>query len=326
MPPPSSNPRRAALIYNPTAGGGALEPVHLSALSAQFELEVMEVGEDAPPDACARAALDKGHDLVIAAGGDGTLSAVAAMLAGTESVLGVLPRGTANSFATALEIPASIEAAIETLQSGEVVTVDTARANGEPMILHAALGFHAAVIGATSTEAKSRWGVLAYLATAVEKMAQADVFRVQIETDTLNFECRASNVMVAALASPRTVLAQGPSLLLPDDGTLDVTIVVAEGVADALATGLHLYTTAAQGKPATRDNVGYFACRRLKISAEPAQPRLIDGEEAGEGPLEVECVPGSLRVIVPRDAAWRDKQRQQHEHKLEGLPGLRVRE
>jgi YegS/Rv2252/BmrU family lipid kinase len=321
MPKPA-----AALIFNPAAGGGPLDTVQVERLlQDRFTLELIETKLEETAEACTRQALARGAELVIAAGGDGTVSAVAAALVGSAATLGVIPQGTANSFAAALEIPDALNLAIETILEGDTVTVDTARANGRPMILHASIGFHAAVVGGTSGEAKSRWGVLAYLATAVEKLNDSAEFHAHIQSDTRSLECRANNITVASLAPPQTLLAQGPTLLLPDDGTLDVTIVAASGLAEVVATGIHLLRSATQEQAATRDNVGYFPCSRVQIDTDPPQPLLVDGESAGEGRLVVECIPRSLRVKVPKTAAWRSKVTG-GEEKLEGLPALRVHE
>jgi len=293
-------------------------------LAQRLDVRVFECSEERSPDACARDALAGGAELVIAAGGDGTVSAVASALVGGQAVLGVIPRGTANSFAEALEIPTDVEQALETVLDGETVTVDSARAQGKPMILHASVGFHAAVVTGTSSESKSRFGVLAYLAKALERVSGSKWFRVELETDTMRLTCRAHNITVASVAPPSTLLAQGPTILLPDDGTLDVTIVAAEGLAQAVATGLHLYRAASRQQAADHPNVAYFPCKRVQIDTDPPQALMIDGEDAGEGRLVVQCIPSSLRVKVPHGATWRTKTRGP-EANLTGLPGLRVK-
>jgi YegS/Rv2252/BmrU family lipid kinase len=314
-----------ALVYNPAAGGGPIDTEQVAQLLGEgYALESFATTPEVDAEACARRAVEQGTQLVIAAGGDGTVSGVASALVDSPATLAVIPRGTANSFAAALGIPAALDLAVETVRNGVTEWVDTARANGRPMILHAAAGFHAAVVGGTSSAAKGNWGMLAYLATALERLSEASDFFVHIESDTHCFDCRASNVMVASLAPPHTLLAQGPSLLLPNDNTLDVTLVAARGFADVVATGLHLMRAANQEQAATRENIGYFPCRRVRITTDPAQPLLVDGESAGEGELVVECLPRTLRVKVPADAAWRTKSANP-DTKLEGLPELRRR-
>jgi YegS/Rv2252/BmrU family lipid kinase len=310
----------AALIYNQAAGGGPLPLDEVQRrLEPSFQLLLLQTSDARPPDACARFALERGAKLLIAAGGDGTVSSAASALIDHTAVLAILPRGTANSFAAALEIPEELDAALTTVLTGSDVKVDSAKANDRLMILHASVGFHAAVVGETSGVSKSRFGVLAYLATAIDKLSTSSSFRARIEADTHSFECRVNNITVASVAASKTLLAQGPTLMLPHDGMLDVTLVAADGLAEVVATGMHLLRAAAQEQSATRDNIGFFPCRRVHIETDPAQPLLIDGESIGEGPLTVECVPSSLTVRVPRDASFRTKA-PAPETKLEGLP------
>jgi diacylglycerol kinase family enzyme len=192
------------------------------------------------------------------------------------------------------------------------------------MLLHASVGFHAATIGDTEREAKNRWGVLAYLKEGLEKLTNLEQFQVRIETDDQILQCRAINVMVANAAPAKTVLAQGPAEVVPDDGVLDITIVAATGLGEAVATGLHLLRTAARQEAATRDNVGFLSARRVVVDTDPAQAVLIDGEPAGEGRLVVECLPKSINVLVPAGTATAASPFSEPETKLEGLPDLEV--
>jgi YegS/Rv2252/BmrU family lipid kinase len=315
----------AALIFNPSAGRGAQDVEQLrTALAASFGLTVHATSPDHDADACAHEALVARPEVLVVAGGDGTVSMVAGALMGSNTALGIVPWGTANSIAAALGIPGDERAALETIAGAEVRAVDCARANGRAMLLHASVGFHAATIGETDREAKNRWGVLAYLAQGVSKLSDFEQFQVRIETEHEIVQCRAINVMIANAAPLKTVLAQGPAEVVPDDGVLDVTIVAAEGLAETVATGLHLLTTAALQEGATRDNVGYFSARRVIVDADPPQALLIDGELVGEGRLEVECFPRSIRVLVPAGVAESVKPIQVLQSKLEGLPDLEV--
>lgn len=297
--------RRVGLVLNPVAGRGTAEDdaARLTKLLGErFELAVFETCASRDADACAKAALAARPplDLVVAAGGDGTVSMVAGALVGTGVPLGIVARGTSNSIAAALGIPTDEEGALATLADGDVRVVDTARANGRAMLLHASVGLHAATVAGTERDAKHRWGALAYVAEGLANLADLTEFEVELETEAGSARCRAVNVTVANAAPQKTVLAQGPAEVTPDDGALDVTVVAASGFAEAVATGLHLLKSAVLGEAATRDNVGFFRARRVRVRAIPTQPILIDGEPAGEGELVVTCVPRSLRVLVPR--------------------------
>jgi YegS/Rv2252/BmrU family lipid kinase len=314
--------QRACLVFNPAAGRGDAADLELirAALAPKFEIEVFETSKDCDADACARRALERRPDIVIASGGDGTVSLVAGELVGTGIPLGIVPRGTASSVATALGIPDDIEGSCAAIIGGRVQRIDTARCNGRVMVLLAAVGFHADAIVDTSRSAKNQWGLLAYVATGIEKLRELAPFEVELETEDKIVHCRASAVTVANLAPVKSVMSHGPSVIIPDDGLLDVTIVAASSLAEAVATGLHLLRCATQEEAATRDNVGYLSACKLRIVTGPEQTILIDGEEAGTTPLDIECMPRSLAVIVPEvQSAEREP-----EEKLEGLPELEV--
>jgi YegS/Rv2252/BmrU family lipid kinase len=281
---------------------------------------VHETSPERGAEACARAAVAAGADLIIASGGDGTVSAVAAALIGTEARLGIIPRGTANSFAAALGIPDALDGALEVLAAGHVRVIDTARIGDRIMVLHATAGLHADTIRGTPRDAKNRWGVLAYIRSGLRELIGVEPFEVELETDQHVIRCTAIAVAVANLAPTKTVLAQGPASVVSDDALLDVTVVSATSLVEAVATGIHLLRTAFQQEAATRDNVGYFACRRVRITTTPVQHLLIDGEDAGKTPVTIECIPHSLRVVAP-PAEIQDRH---PDAKLIGLPDLEV--
>ncbi|HVK73723.1 MAG TPA: diacylglycerol kinase family protein [Kofleriaceae bacterium] len=319
----------AAIVWNPGAGGAAdliVDDIAARVGGDGAPAAVYAITADRDPAACARAALADGADPIIAAGGDGTVSAVAGVLAGGPARLGVLPVGTSNSFAAALDLPAALEPAIATVRAGQERVVDVARVRcGDArriMILHTVIGLHAAAVVGASREAKQRWGLLAYAASTARELGDLASFEVALEVNQREIRCRAIDVAVANLAPPRTVYAHGPARLAPDDGLIDVTIVAAETLTGAIAAGLHLYRSARQGTPATRDDIGFLSCARVRIATTPVREVLVDGERLGDTPVELDVWPGALRVLAPppppddRDAA--------RGVKLAGLPDLEI--
>ena len=316
-----------ALIWNGRAGSAT--DVDVDELKARVqaamsrEVTIVDAGED--PRAAARGAIAAGARVLIAAGGDGTVSACATELIGKDIELGVLPVGTSNSFAAALEIAATLDEAIANLGRADRRVIDAAvvTRSGERrvMIMHCMVGVHAEAIEETPASAKRRWGALAYAATGLKKLASAAPFAVALQTAEHVVRCKAIAIAVANLAPLKTVLAHGPSHLLADDGRVDVTIVAADSIAEAIATGVHLYRSARDHEAASRDNVGSFSTPRVEITAEPAQRVLVDGEAFGETPVVVETLVRALTVIAPPPAV---AEGDPVEAPLLGLPDLEV--
>lgn len=120
-----------------------------------FDLCRMEKGADVGE--LTRDAVKEGYDMVVAAGGDGTIAKVAAALAGTGTRLGVLPLGTFNFFARSLGIPEEPEAALQVLSDGRPLALSLGRINHQIFINNASLGAYAAVLDARES-IYARWG------------------------------------------------------------------------------------------------------------------------------------------------------------------------
>ncbi|MBL0426185.1 diacylglycerol/lipid kinase family protein [Ramlibacter alkalitolerans] len=164
--PPS---RHALVVVNARSGSGCgpERAEELTALFAQAGLEA-EVVMAHDADAL-RAALERAHSqgtrLVVAGGGDGTQAAVAASLAGTDSVQGVLPLGTLNHFAKDLGIPPKLEDAVRTIAQGRVLQVDVGEVNGHVFINNSSLGLYPEIVRERELQrmhlGKSKWRALA---------------------------------------------------------------------------------------------------------------------------------------------------------------------
>jgi YegS/Rv2252/BmrU family lipid kinase len=313
--------RSACLIFNPVAGQSDPEQ-DLSSIRAllepEIDLDIRLTTPEVDAGQLAQEAVKQGVHTIIASGGDGTLSAAAEALMGTSIPLGVISRGTANAFASALGIPDTIEAACQTILAGTTKVVDTALCNGKPMVLLVGIGFEAEVVEKADRETKNRLGMLAYILAGVKQLRDFDTFEATIETDDRVITVNAAAVTIANAAPPTSILAQGPAGIIYDDGLLDLTVVAPENRAGAIASAYHLLQTALRGDPAERDDIGYMRARRIKVTTNPPQKVVLDGEIVGTMPIEVECVPGGLTILVPvaDDVQFLEK--------LEGLPELTV--
>jgi YegS/Rv2252/BmrU family lipid kinase len=311
--------RSACLIFNPVAGQGDPEEdlAQIRAiLEPEIELDIWLTTAEVDAGQLARAAVDRGVQTIIASGGDGTLSAAAEALVGTDIAFGIISRGTANAFATALEIPDAIEAACQTILQGNTRKVDAAYCNGKPMVLLAGIGFEAETVELADREAKNRFGMLAYVMAGVQQLQNLETFEAEIETEDKIVTVSAAAVTVANAAPPTSILAQGPAGVLVDDGLLDLTIVAPTNKAGAIAAAYHLFQSASAGTAVERDDIGYLRANRFKITTHPPQKVVLDGEMIGTTPIDVECVPEGLTIFVPLVEAVEPTE------KLEGLPNL----
>jgi YegS/Rv2252/BmrU family lipid kinase len=311
--------RSACLIFNPVAGQGDPEQDLArirELLEPEIDLDVRLTTEEVGADQLAQAAVDRGAEMIIASGGDGTLSAAAAALVRTSIPFGVISRGTANAFAAALEIPDTIDAACETILGGITRVVDAASCNGAPMVLLTGVGFEAEVVEKADRQAKNRFGMLAYVLAGFQQLRAMDRFSVEIDTDDKVVQVTAVAVTIANAAPPTSILAQGPAGLKVDDGLLDVTIVAPAGVAGAIAASYHLLQTALSGSAVEREDIGYLQSRKVKVTADPPQKVVVDGELFGYTPVEIECIPNGLTILVPQNSE------EVLLEKLEGLPDI----
>ncbi len=315
--------KQAWLIFNPAAGKadsqGELQLIEQE-LGEAFDLIVRLTSPDEGAEHYARAALEARAEVVIASGGDGTVSAVADVIAGTGVHLGIIPRGTANSVALALGLPQATLEACQVIRDGHVRCIDTARCNGQAMILLAGMGFGAQTIAQASRDSKNKFGILAYVLSGLQQLKEMSNFDVRIETEDKVVSCKAVAVTVANMAPATSVMAQGPATVDPDDGELDITIIAATGMLEAVSTGYHLLWNAIREQPVERDNIGFLRAKTVRVTADPPQAVLIDGEETEFTQMTVECLPGNLHILVQQQAPVE----QLPEEKLEGLPELQI--
>lgn len=290
------------LIFNPVSGQGNPDQdlaLIRKILEPQVQLNVILTNEDEDPVDQATAAIAQGADLIIASGGDGTVSAVASSVIETDIPLGVIPRGTANAFASALGIPADLRGACETILAGTTRVVDAACCNGKPFILLAGIGFEAEMVDRANRELKNRLGVLAYLFAGVQQFQEQTAFQAVIDIDGELTEVQTGTITVANAAPATSVLAQGFGQVIVDDGLLDVTIATLKTRLQGLNALTSLFASALVNTPTQREDIIRLRTQKVKITTEPAQKVVIDGEIVNVESTEFECLPRALTVLAP---------------------------
>ncbi len=301
--------RIAHLIFNPVAGqGDPNQDLKLirKILEPQIQVNVIFTEADVSPGQQAQEAIAAGAELILASGGDGTVSAVAEAVIQTDIPLGVIPRGTANAFSVALGIPTNLREACETILAGTTKQVDVATCNGSPMVLLAGIGFEAETVDRANREMKNRLGVFAYLVAGVQQLGDQEIFDAELEIDghVNKFQCGA--ITVANAAPPTSVMAQGFGEVVADDGLLDVTIGLTTTEAQGLGSRLQsmgaiadLFTAALAKRPAQNEDILSFRVPSIKVTTDPPQKVVVDGEIIGTTPVEFECLEKALTILAP---------------------------
>jgi diacylglycerol kinase (ATP) len=297
-----SRRRVGHLIFNPVAGQGNPDAdlaLIRKLLEPEIQLQVVLTEEGQDPAEPAREIAAAGTDLVLVSGGDGTVSAIAGALLETDIPLGILPRGTANAFATALGLPLDLTAACEAILAGTTRVVDAARCNGQPLILLAGIGLEAEMVDRANRDLKNRLGMLAYLLAGVQQFQEQTAFQATIDIEGELTEVETGTITVANAAPATSVLAQGFGQVLANDGLLDVTIATPQNRLQGLNALTSLFASALVNVPTNREDIIRLRTPRLKITTEPPQKVAIDGEIIGTTPVELECLPKVLTVISP---------------------------
>ena len=253
-----SRARVGHLIFNPVSGqGNPDEDLALirKLLAPDIHLQVVLTEDGQDPAEQARAIAAAGTDVVLASGGDGTVSAIASALLETDIPLGILPRGTANAFAAALGLPLDLRSACETILAGTTRVVDAARCNGKPLILLAGIGLEAEMVDRANRDLKNRLGTLAYLLAGVQQFQEQTAFHATIDIEGELTQVETGTITVANAAPATSVLAQGFGQVLADDGLLDVTIATPKTRLQGLNALTSLFTAALANVPTNREDI-----------------------------------------------------------------------
>jgi diacylglycerol kinase family enzyme len=233
-------------------------------------------------------ALLKPHSTVVACGGDGTIAAVAKVLAGTDHMYGILAMGTFNNFARGLGLPTDFEAAIQVVKSGHPKPVTLGKANGEFFLEAMAVGVFGDAIAFGEAAKDLHYGeALARL----RKIVNESDFEFTI-TGTLSRRGRATSVIVANTPSIGALIPVGQAS--PEQLTLD--LIINRG-----RSRLGLFARLAAAILRRRHPAAFDSYRIRKVHIETTPPVSVHADTAGLGttPVDVQVLAGGLRVILP---------------------------
>ena len=324
---------RARLIYNPRAGRVTvrreLADVIQYLAGRGWQVSLCETNAPQQATELAQQAVRDGVQVVIAAGGDGTVNEVSCGLVGTDAALGVLPVGTTNVWALQMRIPTVnpmlapsprlaqlmvdldertdhalptnlyrtvLLDAARVLVDGHVRVVDVGRVNDRAFLLWAGVGLDAAVAESVPPDEKKQRGAWASVVTAIDTVREYASTSVSLVLDG-EIKRVQTPLIIASNIQLYGVLPLGARACL-DDGLLDVFVFKGEGLFTFVQHVLRIVTRQHMRDP----EIEYYQARELTVDAAHSLPVHVDDEPFTTTPVSIRVVPLALKVIVPRNA------------------------
>ena len=301
--------RNIYVILNPVAGNSdpdelrqALE--ELSKKRGWIHKVYVTTGEENIAEVT-RAACSEGANLVIAAGGDGTVASVVNGLKDTGVPLGIIPVGTGNGLARAMRIPLEPEQAMQLL-FGEhtVMAIDAMQVSDRIFVLNVSAGISSRAMRDTEPEEKQRFGMLAYARKIIQDAVETEPSVFNITLDGLQIQVKASEVLV----SNAKLLKEPPYLFGAregfNDGEFEVNILTASDTNELVRLAWNLLVDPEESKKDLHD----LTVREsiiIDVAGEPL-PVQGDGEEYGQTPVEVSMLRNAIQIIVPTEEQLED--------------------
>jgi YegS/Rv2252/BmrU family lipid kinase len=287
--------RKALFIINPISGGkkkdGVPELIEKYLDTNLFKPVIVFSDGVSHARQIAKEAVDK-FDLVVAVGGDGTVNEVASAIVGSNTTLGIVPFGSGNGLSRFLNIPMDTQKAIQMLSTGKVITVDSAKLNGQPFFNMAGMGFDAH-ISEVFSHTKKR-GFITYIKSSIKEVINYKPQNYHLEIDGKIYEREAFMLSFAnssqygnnAHISPRASI---------QDGLLDVCVIKKFPLWRFFEMGVRMMTK-------TTDRTKYVEIirgRHILVKRSVPGPLHLDGEpHIGGTDAEIILIPNSLKVIA----------------------------
>lgn len=300
--------KRARLIYNPVSGQEMMKKYVAEVLMILegfgYETSTFQTTaeENSAKDEATRAGL-AGFDLIIAAGGDGTINEVVNGIAPLEKrpQMAIIPTGTTNDFARALKIPrGNPVAAAKMIGKNQIIQQDIGLAYDENYFINiAAAGSLSELTYSVPSQLKTMFGYLAYLVKGVELLPRISNVPVKISHDEGVFEGEVSMIFVALTNSVGGFEQLAPDAKL-DDGNFTLILVKTANLLEII----HLIRLVMQGGKHIEDQrIEYIKTNQLTIEPQSNQRMMInlDGEYGGDAPITLRNLKNHIEFFANTD-------------------------
>ena len=295
-PPARNLPREAVLIVNVHSRRGEALFKDAKAMLEEAGLRLIAAHAVKEPERLqetVRGAVADGAPMVIVGGGDGSLSGTVDELVGRDCVFGVLPLGTANSFARTLGIPLDLEGAVAAISGGRRRRIDLGMIDRDYFVNAASLGLSPRIGETVPHKLKRYLGRVGYLLWAIKCSIGFRAFRLMLDDGVKRPNMWATEVRIL----------NGPyhgGVELSDQADVDTGDIVIQAVVGRSHARLAWDWYAKFFKLRDRDaQTEEFRGKAFRIETRPPQRISIDGEVLASTPVTVQVASGAVEVAVP---------------------------
>jgi diacylglycerol kinase (ATP) len=302
---------RACVIVNPRSGGGGVDLSEaLSVLAANhWHVDIRQKLHKGYAVKLAREAADEGFDVVVACGGDGTVSEVIDGLTGTDVAVGTLPAGTEDVWSREIGVSTRLRVAATQLVGAERLKVDVGHAringhHGQHFLLMAGLGLDGAVMARVSRAVKNKIGPLAVGMAIAETLPTFRSVPIRAEVDGVEWCGRITQLVVGNTRRYGGFTRMTAEAYI-DDGQLDVCFITSGGLVDVTRQAASLLV---RQRPSAVSAETYRA-KELRVSAPSVVPLQLDGSAITQDEIDVKregvvyefsVLPRAVTVLVPK--------------------------
>ena len=292
---------KALIVHNPVAGTQSAEQIsktiekHMNQVGWEFLIHRTQEDEDI--QAIVQSAAKDGYNLFIAAGGDGTVSAVASGLIGKDLKMAILPIGTGNGLARDLGIPLQAKKALSMIiNSGNIRLLDAMEVKGRYFLLNFSAGLSPKAVREADRSKKREIGRLAYFIAGLHSLIGIQPHTFHLEIDGRAVRVRASEILVmnnVSIGDPGRYFNLG---IENNDGKLDLFVIRSRTIIDFLRVIINVVLNRMQEDP---DINRFFIRESIRIDANKPLIVQADGEIIDQTPIDANLVHKAVKIIVP---------------------------